>query len=95
MPSGEAAWELTPEEDRPSFENLKLALQGLLMGRDPLTESGLGSAPGLVYLDIEPNQRPRTAIPLVGVVDWSDRPVRRSRRVRWTTPCEPAGDPCP
>jgi hypothetical protein len=71
----DAAWELTSEQDRPSMENYKLALQGLLLGRDPSTEILPRLGPGaLLYLDIEPNRALKDRFPLVGVVGWSDQP---------------------
>ena len=71
----DAAWELTAEEDRPSLENYKLALQGLLLGRDPLTEILPRLGPGaLLYLEIDPDQPLKNRFPMVGVVGWSDLP---------------------
>ena len=71
----DALWELVPEGDRPSLENLRLGLQGILLGQDPLTEVLPRLGPGtLLALEIEPDRVARPRFPLVGVVGWSDQP---------------------
>jgi hypothetical protein len=70
-----AAWDLMPDRDRPSTENLKLLLQGILMGHDPLVDVLPRLKPGkLAYIDLEPDRSVPTRFPMVGVVGWSDLP---------------------
>jgi hypothetical protein len=65
----------TPVDDRPGLENLKTAFQGLLMGRDPMTEVLPRLQSGAVLaLEIEPDQRLRPHFPLVAAVSWSVAP---------------------
>lgn len=66
------AWrDLVPENDRGSLENLKLTFQGILMGRDPITEVLPRLGPGAILaLEIEPDKSTRPRFPLVGVVGW-------------------------
>ena len=71
----EAAWELTPDNVRPSLDNVRLGLQGILLGRDPVTEVLPRLGPGtLLYLDVEPKRGVRPHFPLVGVAGWSEPP---------------------
>ena len=71
----EAARELTPDDVRPSLDNIRLGLQGILLGRDPVTEVLPRLGPGtLLYLDVEPKRGVRPHFSLVGVVGWSDPP---------------------
>ena len=71
----EALRGLIPEDDKPFLENLKLAFQGILLGRDPVTEVLPRLGPGtLVYLEVEPNRAVMPRFPLVGLVGWSGTP---------------------
>ena len=71
----EAAWELTPDDVRPSLDNIRLGLQGILLGRDPVTDVLPRLGPGLLlYLDAEPGRGVRPHFPVIGAVGWSDRP---------------------
>lgn len=66
---GGALWELVPEADRPGLDNLRLALRGILMGRDPVTEILPRFGPGML-LTLGPGPR----FPLVAALSWKDRP---------------------
>ena len=71
----EALSELIPEDDRTSLGNFKLVLQGILLGQDPATEVLPRLGPGtLLYLEIEPGRAILPHFPLVGVVEWSEKP---------------------
>ncbi len=68
-------WELTPEDDRPRLENLKVGLQGLLLGEDPNAEVLPRLGPGvLAYMDARPEPDGLPLFPIVGVVGWANRP---------------------
>ena len=67
--------ELVPEGDRSDLENLKLVLQGVFMGRDPLTEVLPRLVPGAVLaIEIEPDTAIRPHFPFVSVIGWSVAP---------------------
>ena len=71
----EAYRQTTPIDDRPDLENLKIALQGLFMGRDPITEVLPRLRPGAVLaLEVEPDPAIRPRFPLVAAVGWSVAP---------------------
>jgi hypothetical protein len=64
----EALSELVPEDDRPRLENLRLALQGVLLGRDPVTEVLPRLDPGALFY-VESGSR----FPLVAALGWKDQ----------------------
>ena len=73
----EAIRDLLPDDDRLSLENLRLVLQGILLGHDPLTAVLPRLGPGLLLsLQIEPDRAPRDPVPAGG----SARLVRSTRR---------------
>ena len=71
----EAARDLVTEAERPSLANLRQLLQGVLLGRDPLTDLVPRLKPGLLLaLEVEPDQAIRPRFSVVGAIDWSDNP---------------------
>lgn len=71
----EAIGSLTPPGEQPAWENLRLALRGMLMGRDPITDVLPRLGPGVVLaLEVEPDLMTRPRFPLVGAVGWTVAP---------------------
>jgi hypothetical protein len=67
--------ELISENDQPALDNLKLALQGILLGRDPLTEIiPHMTSTAVLAVEVEPDSAIRRHFPLVGAVGWSVQP---------------------
>ena len=70
-----ACKELISEDDRPVLDNLKLVLQGILLGRDPLTEIlPRMTSTAILAIEVEPDPAIRPHFPLVGAVGWSVQP---------------------
>ena len=78
----EVAWELVPEANRPWFRNLKVALQGLLMGEDLDTGILPRLGPGvLVGIEAPAEVDGQTRLPIVAAVEiqpGTDRPGPRA-----------------
>ncbi len=71
----EAVHDLVPEAERPALANVRQLLQGVLLGRDPLTDLVPRLKPGvLLALEVEPDRAIRPRFPVVGTVGWSDDP---------------------
>jgi hypothetical protein len=70
------AWrDLVPGDDRPNLDSLKMMLQGLFMGRDPVTEVLPRLAPGVVLaVEIEPDTSIRRHFPMIAAARWSVEP---------------------
>lgn len=64
-----AASNLIPDNDIPALDNLKLVLQGILLGHDPLVDILPRLGPEmLVYLDVEPDRAHARRLPMVAVL---------------------------
>jgi hypothetical protein len=71
----EAIRSLTPPGEQPAWENFRLAVRGMLMGRDPITDVLPRLGPGAVLaVEIEPNRATRPIFPWVGAVGWTVGP---------------------
>jgi len=70
-----ALGDLIPPNDRPDLDNLKVVLQGLFLGRDPLVDVLPRMAPELTLaIEIEPDRSIGRHFPMIAAVRWSNQP---------------------